>query len=521
MATDIILDTDHIAVKGKMVLTTVNGDDGDLWVQDANGTPTIHLGGYDARLELGAEGSNDGDIWIQDKQGIRTIHLGGNDARLSLGAEGADDGDIFILNKEGTQTIHLDGNDAGLTLGAEGADGDIYVHDNDGNETIHVGGNDARIRLGHKGGNDGDIFIHDKQGNETIHLGGNDARLALGGGGEDADADLILRDQDGTPRILISAGRVNATDDTVAYINGSGGIRAVSLELDLQGSGGTLTPSSDGVKVANNLEVNEFLQVGGVAQFAGEPSGPGELFIGDGDGQLSVQIDGKEGSIHFGNGEAPLLYALESDSSQPDRAIVAHSPDQEKRGLFYQSGPAKMVFQDDGASVLTVDLDQGNVGIGTDAPNSSYKLDVKGQIQSAGHSTASDARCKEDVQAILDAPAKIARLRGVDFRWKEEACGEMDLPPGRHLGLIAQETDDVLPEVVSQGDDGYYAVAYEQVIPVLVEAFKAQQQTVAALREENAAIKDALQEAEARAQRLESLEDRLAQLERTREVERA
>ena len=63
-------------------------------------------------------------------------------------------------------------------------------------------------------------------------------------------------------------------------------------------------------------------------------------------------------------------------------------------------------------------------------------------------------------------------LKGVSFQWKAEQCEDMGFPNGRHYGVIAQEIEKVLPEVVNTGPGGDKAVAYTEIIPVIIEAMK-------------------------------------------------
>ena len=56
------------------------------------------------------------------------------------------------------------------------------------------------------------------------------------------------------------------------------------------------------------------------------------------------------------------------------------------------------------------------------------------------------------------------------------------------VGLLAQELVRVLPELVSTGPDGYQAVNYAQLAPVLIEAIKEQQQQVETLKSQVAAL---------------------------------
>jgi glycerophosphoryl diester phosphodiesterase len=79
----------------------------------------------------------------------------------------------------------------------------------------------------------------------------------------------------------------------------------------------------------------------------------------------------------------------------------------------------------------------------------------------------SDERLKENVETIENALDKVSKLRGVYF--------DMKAKPGvRKVGLIAQEVEEVLPEVVSTDSEGdkIKSVAYANVVGLLVEAIK-------------------------------------------------
>ena len=68
------------------------------------------------------------------------------------------------------------------------------------------------------------------------------------------------------------------------------------------------------------------------------------------------------------------------------------------------------------------------------------------------------------------ALTKLQGLRGVSFNWKDNAQNA-----NTQIGLIAQEVEKVLPELVSTDSDGYKSIAYGKLTAVLVEAIKAQQ----------------------------------------------
>ncbi len=123
----------------------------------------------------------------------------------------------------------------------------------------------------------------------------------------------------------------------------------------------------------------------------------------------------------------------------------------------------------------------GNVGIGTRDPN--YDLDVRGTIGNNTTTYHSDRRWKKDVQPIVDSLDKVVSLQGVSFEWRGDDYPDMNFPDGEHLGLIAQDVEEVVSEVVHTNSDGYKSVEYANLVPLLIEALKEQQETISALAE--------------------------------------
>ena len=121
------------------------------------------------------------------------------------------------------------------------------------------------------------------------------------------------------------------------------------------------------------------------------------------------------------------------------------------------------------------------------------KLSYNGELKVANNITAftsgmSDRRLKDNITTIVDPLEKVMRLRGVSFDWNATSR------KGKHdIGLIAQEVEEVLPEVVSETnmDVGDFAdnpqvlktVSYGPIVSLLIEAIKHQQTQIDALRE--------------------------------------
>jgi hypothetical protein len=101
-------------------------------------------------------------------------------------------------------------------------------------------------------------------------------------------------------------------------------------------------------------------------------------------------------------------------------------------------------------------------------------LQVDGSIQSNNGDViayaSSDLRLKSNVEKITNALGKIHSLDGITYNWNELA--EDKDPEQREAGLIAQQVAEVLPEIATTRTNGYLAIKYERVVPLLVEAIK-------------------------------------------------
>jgi len=125
---------------------------------------------------------------------------------------------------------------------------------------------------------------------------------------------------------------------------------------------------------------------------------------------------------------------------------------------------------------VTIKDVSGSVGIGDTTP--SYKLDVDGTIRATGDVIAySDERVKENIKTIDNSLEKVSKLRGVEFN----KIGD-DV---KSIGVIAQEIEKILPEVVKEDDKGMKSVAYGNISGLLIEAIKELKAEIEELKKHN------------------------------------
>ncbi|HSN49859.1 MAG TPA: tail fiber domain-containing protein, partial [Bacteroidales bacterium] len=133
-------------------------------------------------------------------------------------------------------------------------------------------------------------------------------------------------------------------------------------------------------------------------------------------------------------------------------------------------------------------LADGSVGIGTATPGA-YKLYVAGNAWSTGTWGSSDERWKKDIAPITNALGKVSSLQGVTYKWRISEFPKNGFEEGTHYGLIAQQVEKVVPELVKTNTDGYKAVSYDKISALLIEAIKEQQKQIELLKKEISELK--------------------------------
>ncbi len=145
------------------------------------------------------------------------------------------------------------------------------------------------------------------------------------------------------------------------------------------------------------------------------------------------------------------------------------------------------------SDLLTIQ-DNGNVGIGTTAPANLLHVyrgsdgvvarfeDTNGTCDVNPTSTAlvcaSDIRLKRNVVTLPDSLDKIMALRSVSFKWNSQTNND------KRIGFIAQEVEQIIPELVSTSADGYKSIAHTNFIPFLVGAIQEQQINITNLEQD-------------------------------------
>ena len=128
-------------------------------------------------------------------------------------------------------------------------------------------------------------------------------------------------------------------------------------------------------------------------------------------------------------------------------------------------------FHDSGARVDTLRVQGGTFYIGENVGWGVANLSVAGNITGPGFYYSSDESLKKNIQEIETPLAKIMKLNGISFDWKES--GE------KSIGLIAQDVEKVFPEIVNTDEvTGLKTIEYAKLVAPLIEAVKEQQKMI-------------------------------------------
>jgi trimeric autotransporter adhesin len=135
----------------------------------------------------------------------------------------------------------------------------------------------------------------------------------------------------------------------------------------------------------------------------------------------------------------------------------------------------------------------GNVGIGTTTPDS--LLTVNGSADKPGGGswgTYSDGRLKNLNGSFSSGLSQILRINPIRYRYKSDnALGIRDTD--EHIGVVAQDVQQVIPEAVTENSKGYLLVNNDPIIWTMLNAIKEQQEEIRALKSDLQATRQSLQ----------------------------
>lgn len=396
------------------------------------------LSGTSATFDGGVDIDNiniDGTT-IALSSGNLTVDVAG---KIDLSAD--DEGNVRLFDGSAHYGTFLEGSN-NFIIQSVISDGDVIIKGNDGGSAITALTLD--MSNGGRANFNNDIGLNDNRG------------LKLGSG----DDSVIYNDGSNT---YIRNNTSN--QDIIFQGNDDGSANTTALTLDMSAAGaatfnGAITSGGNiTVGGTNNLIVND----------------SGAAIFGN-DGDLSIGNSGTIGLISAPNGDMTLDTAgnINLDADGGNIRIKDGGTEYgtiNKNGtanlsIYSSASDADMLFQgNDGGSVITaLTLDMSAAGAAT----------FNGDVNAPNFNTTSDATLKTNVETLTGSLDAVKSLRGVSFDWLENG--------GSEIGVIAQEVEDVLPDVVNTNEDGIKSVKYGNMVGLLIEAIKEQQAQIDELK---------------------------------------
>jgi len=131
----------------------------------------------------------------------------------------------------------------------------------------------------------------------------------------------------------------------------------------------------------------------------------------------------------------------------------------------------------------------GALGVNVAPSSTNGRIDANNDIVAY---SSSDKRWKENIKPIKNALDKVLKIGGYEFDWKELTEEEKKTQHGNEghdIGVIAQEVEKVLPEVVTTRENGFKGVKYDKIVALLIEGMKEQQSQIEELKSEMKKLK--------------------------------
>jgi hypothetical protein len=204
------------------------------------------------------------------------------------------------------------------------------------------------------------------------------------------------------------------------------------------------------------------------------------------DGNLGIGTTAPQQLLHI-KGATNAFMMLEADTDTGIAGCYYKSEDTDDtmnrtKGFFGWQGQTAF---GNGYFTMWLDTAEDNGTVTSSEEKFRWERDgdfhADGDVIAYSTTTPSDARLKKDVSTIENASEKVAKLRGVEYTWN---TGSRE--GKREIGLIAQEVEAVVPEVVTERAlplmtgtaEEYKTVDYERLIALLIESNKEMQNRI-------------------------------------------
>ena len=282
---------------------------------------------------------------------------------------------------------------------------------------------------------------------------------AIVGEGASIVSASAMVDHDSTTNFVANE-HINHTSVTLTAGDGlTGGGTIASNRTFAVGQGTGVTVNANDVAIGQAVETDSNVQFANIiatataslAKISGSLIESTGDFTLDSSGDIVLDADGadillKDDGTEFGR--------FKRDSSHFVIKSMTNNKKMQLKGI------------DASSTITALELDMENAG------NAQFNANISGsQIEASGDVIAfgsSDRELKDNIQPIENPLDKMDKIGGYTFDWNDK----QDTYKGHDIGVVAQEIQSVLPEIVATRANGYLGVKYEKIVPLLIESIK-------------------------------------------------
>jgi len=353
---------------------------------------------------------------------IDTVHIADGNVTLAKMAANSIDSDQYVDGS--IDTIHISDNAinaAKLNISGNGSSGQAILSDGDGSFSYGSSGKTTEE-------------IQDIVG--AMFTSNTETRISATYEDGDGTIDLVVDDMTANDNTQLSDAQVRSklsAGTGISYNNSTGVITNSSTNTD------TLPAAGTGISVSGATVTN---------------SGVTSIVAGS-----NISISGGTGAV--------TITATDTNTNTVTTNIAG-------TGVSVSSGTGNSTISIGQAVATSSDVQFDSFGVGTAASGTS------GEIRATNDITAfysSDISLKENINPISNALDKLSQIGGYTFDWtdkfiKERGGEDNYFMRKKDTGIIAQEIEEILPEVVATRPNGTKAVKYDRLTPLLIQAIK-------------------------------------------------
>ena len=404
---------------------------------------------------------------------LGTLQIGGNAGDITLGASGTGSQGSFAgisgSSLDITGNAKIDGN---LRLG-----GNITIGDNTADNVTVVASlssslipsSDSVFDLGSPSKQWRDLYLSSASlyidGTQVLSSNATELIFTTDTGqsikfNELGTDNIVLQTVDGDVELKSSGGGDILLDPTAGLISVKGNVSMQDGTAKFLSSGGSKIIFGNDIELTGSIVTTG--TINGLTFSSGIVSGSSQITY--------TSISSIPGGIVSGSTQVtPLLpTGTVSGSSQITYTSISSIP----AGIV--SGSSQVTLSSTTGGTTASNVQFNSLGIGMAASATAGRIDASGDVVAF---STSDKNFKENITPIENPIEKIKMISGNTYDWKAD-MKEFHGFEGNDVGVIAQEIEAVLPQLVTTRETGYKAVKYDKLVALLIEGIKVQQNQI-------------------------------------------